>query len=54
MTHQKWCIVQQNASNVASEIFANISAIDALDYDSKQEFKSIFKELYEAYRGIVE
>lgn len=39
--------------NVALEIFANISSIDVIGNDSKVEFGSLLKELYESYRGIV-
>lgn len=39
--------------NVALEIFANISSIDILGNDSKKEFESFLKEIYESYKEIV-
>lgn len=35
------------------ELFANISAGDVLDLPEKEEFKSLFKELFEAYEEMV-
>lgn len=42
-----------DAENVALEIFANISSIDVIGNESKGEFNSLLKELYESYKGIV-
>lgn len=39
--------------NVALEVFANISSIDVIGNDSKDEFDSLLKELYKSYKGIV-
>ena len=39
--------------NVALEVFANISSIDVIGNDSKDEFDSLLKELYESYKEIV-
>lgn len=44
---------QENVYNSYLEIFANITSIDVLDYDSKAEFSNILKELYEAYKELV-
>lgn len=38
--------------NVYKEIFANLSAIDILDYESKSECKNILKEIYKAYKEL--
>lgn len=45
---------KEDGKNVPLEIFANIAGIDILDYDSKAEFDGFLKELYDAYRGLVE
>lgn len=39
--------------NVSLEVFANISAIDVLETESKKEFNAILKDLYSAYKEIV-
>lgn len=36
------------------EIFANISSINVIGYDSKMELTGILKELEDAYTGVVE
>lgn len=38
---------------VCLEIFANMSAIDVMDYSSKEEFIDILKEIYEAYKELI-
>ena len=43
-----------DTENIAFEIFANISAIDILDEPSKEVLSTLLKELYEAYKEIVE
>lgn len=50
-THEKdyW----ERNGNIYKEIFANLSAIDMLNYESKAECKGILKEIYEAYKELV-
>ncbi len=43
----------QDSLNTCLEIFADITAIDVIDYHSKEEFSGILKELYEAYRELI-
>ena len=43
----------KNPENVYREIFANLSAIDVLDYESRTECKNILKEVYEAYKELI-
>lgn len=44
----------EKPNNVAKEVFANMSAIDVLDSEAKEEFKKLLKPIYEAYKEIVE
>ena len=39
--------------NVLHEIFANISAIDVLDSETRKAVEFLLKELFEAYEDIV-
>ncbi|NDO45983.1 phage minor head protein [Clostridium sp. MD294] len=43
----------KNTENVYREIFANLSAIDVLNCESKMECTSILKEVYEAYKELI-
>ncbi len=43
----------ERPGNIAKEIFANMSAIDALDSPAKAEFGGLLKDIYEAYREVV-
>lgn len=45
---------QESRMNVCKEIFANMVSIDVMDYTSKVEFNGILKEIYDAYKEIVE
>ena len=44
----------KNIENMYKEIFANLSAIDVLNCESKMECTSILKEIYEAYKELIE
>ncbi len=44
---------QADVRNVYLEIFANISAIDVMGCQSKEEFRGIFEELYGSYKEMV-
>lgn len=44
---------QEDISISYLEIFANIASIDVLNYDSKEEFSNILKEIYEAYKELM-
>ncbi len=35
------------------EVFANLNSIEILDYNSLEEIKRLFPELYDAYKGVV-
>nr|DAU68306.1 MAG TPA: minor capsid protein [Caudoviricetes sp.] len=43
----------KDARNVPLEIFANLSYIDIIDKEQHSEFKSVFKDLIEAYLEVV-
>lgn len=43
----------QEPTTVAAELFANLSAIDVLDYGSREEIKKIFPALWNAYTKVV-
>lgn len=43
----------EKEDNVALEIFANISSIDIIGNNSRDEFKTMLKELYESYKEVV-
>ena len=43
----------KNTENVYREIFANLSAIDVLNCESKKECTGILKEVYEAYKELI-
>ena len=43
----------KKVENVYKEIFANLSAIDVLNCESKLECKGILKEIYIAYKELV-
>ena len=45
---------QESRMNVCKEICANMASIDVMDYTSKTEFNGILKEIYEAYKEMVE
>ena len=44
----------QNKVYTYLEIFADMSSIDVLNYESREEFKGLLKEIYEAYRELIE
>lgn len=43
----------KDAQNIPLEIFANLSYIDIIDKEQHSEFKSVFKDLIEAYLEVV-
>ena len=44
----------QNKVYTYLEIFADMSSIDVLNYESREEFKGLLKEIYKAYRELIE
>lgn len=43
----------EKEENVIREIFANVSALDVLDSETKKDVESLLKELFESYEDIV-
>ena len=43
----------KNDINLPAEVFANLSAMDVLDTQSKKEIMSMFSELFDAYREVI-
>lgn len=44
---------REDSTYVCLEIFANMGAIEVIDYKSKEVFNGILKEVYEAYKELV-